>query len=84
LRPFAHSAFNGQDKLIADFMRFSMNSLSGIGIENDLNHSFTIAQIDKNNAPVISAAVRPAHQNYFFIGMGNVQVTAIMSSLIRG
>jgi hypothetical protein len=54
----------------------------GIGlVENDLRDSSTVAQIDKNDAAQIAAAVNPAHERNGFAGIGGAEFSATMSAL---
>ncbi len=47
-------------------------------VENDLNKSFPVPEIDKDHPAMIPPPVGPAHQYHFLTGMGGVQITAVM------
>ena len=49
-----------------------------IGVEYNLQKSFLIAQVDKDNATVIAPAINPTTGTYLVIEMLAVEFTAIM------
>ena len=76
-RARADQAANLDDELIAQLAGF-LEHLGGIGIENDLQQPFPIAQIDEDDAAVIATPMDPAGNRDFRPGGLLVYLTAVM------
>jgi hypothetical protein len=49
-------------------------------IEHDLRDTGAVAEIEKDEAAVVAAAVDPAHEDYLFAGVGGAELAAKMRS----
>jgi hypothetical protein len=54
--------------------------VGSIRIENDLQETLSIAQIDENYTTVIATTMSPASHRHCLTGHGAVYLTAIMST----
>jgi len=78
-RPRAHLAGHFQHKLVA--YRFGdAESFRRIRINDDLCHAFTVAQIDENDAAVVTTTMRPATERHGLAYQVAVQMTAVMGT----
>jgi hypothetical protein len=52
--------------------------LFGIRIKNHLNYAFAITQIEKYDAPMVSATIYPAAKRYCFVDIGCSQSATVV------
>ena len=68
-----------QAVFIADLFRGRKN-VAPIGIADDLDQAFAIAQVDEDHAAVVAPAVHPAKQGDRLADIGCVQEAAVLGS----
>jgi hypothetical protein len=76
-RPLAHQASHADHVLVPQFLRL-LEHLGGIRIENDLQQSLPIAQIDEDHPTVIAPTMNPAGYGNFRPGRLFIYLTAVM------
>src|SRR5690606_8892711 len=78
-RTVAHSALDGDDELRAQALGLGKH-LGLVGIEDDLQQSLAVAQIDEDDAAVIAAAMNPAGDSYRLADERTIDVAAVMTA----
>ena len=72
---------NGRDdELVPQRASFFMRGSVGLFVEDDLENSRTIAEVNKQQVAKIAPTVHPPHQHSFFASIGGTQFAAHMSS----
>ncbi len=77
--PVTHLPFDPQYVLTADSFGFRKD-LRPVRIENDLQQSFPIPEVDKNYATVVATPVHPATDRDFLADLAFVNVSAVMGA----
>mmetsp|Transcript_59429 Transcript_59429/g.140492 ORF Transcript_59429/g.140492 Transcript_59429/m.140492 type:complete len:270 (-) Transcript_59429:3023-3832(-) len=62
-RARAHLADDLQAELVADFLR-NLEHVGAVGVADDLHEALAVAQVDEDDATVVTAAMGPAHQGH--------------------
>ena len=79
LGTLADPALDGQHELAAYALCLG-EDLGPVGIENDLQEPFAIAQIDEDHAAVVTAAMYPAADRHFLSDQRLLNLSAIMAA----
>src|SRR5690606_18386014 len=78
-RPVAHFAFDGDDELRAQALGLGEH-LGLVRIEDDLQQSLAVAQIDEDDAAVVAPAMDPAGDTYGLADERTIDVAAVMTA----
>ena len=62
------------------YSMFSRKSNVAIGVADDLQQTFAVAQIDENDAPVVAAAMNPSADGNDLAESGTVDAATIVSA----
>ncbi len=76
-RPSPHQASNADAELAAETLG-AAEDLFRIGVEHDLQQTFTVAQVDENHAAMIAATMHPARDRDFLADEGFLDLAAIV------
>ena len=74
-----HLADDLQAELVAHDLG-GLEHVGAVGVAHDLNQALTVAQVNEDDATVVAAAVRPAHEGHGLAHQGLVDQTAICCS----
>ena len=77
--PLTHPAFDAHDKLIAQTVG-DPECFRTVGVADDLHQTFTVAQVDKNNAAVITPPMHPAEQGHGLAKISAVDQPAVIAA----
>src|SRR5262249_21354609 len=75
----SHYSCNLEHELIADFLG-DLEGCRIIGITHNLNHALAVAQVNKNDATMVAAAMHPAVKSYRPVEVFGVNKATVISA----
>ena len=83
---YAWEAAEGGEEATPEFVTGAVGGcerIGGIGVDHDLRDAVSIAHIEEDHPPVITAAMYPAAERDLLIYQGFVQLAAIMAAHVK-